>query len=68
MEFLPKKLPAIIVLPALCAALFCFAGCSTSDKYHNKKHVDTFKKDMNSMHKDIDRMLGIDAPSTLVED
>ena len=68
MKCLPKMLPAVIIPPALCVALFCFAGCSVSDKYHNKKHVDTFKKDMNSMHKDIDRMLGIDAPSTLVED
>ena len=64
MEFLPKKLPAFIVITALCVALFCFAGC----RYHYRKHVDTFKKDMNSMHKDIDRLLGIDEPSTLVED
>lgn len=68
MKCLSKKFPAIIVLPPLCAALFCLAGCSTSDKYHNKKHVDTFKKDMNSMHKDIDRVLGIDTSSTLTED
>lgn len=68
MKSLPKILPAVIVLPAICAALFCFAGCSTSDEYHGKKHGDTFRKDMNSMHKDIDRMLGLDAPSTLVED
>jgi len=68
MKYLPKTLPVVIVLPFICTALFCFAGCSTSDTYHGKKHNDTFKKDMNSMHKDIDRMLGIDEPSTLVEE
>ncbi len=50
------------------AALSCLAGCFTTDKYHNKRHIDTIKKDMGSMHKDIDRVLGLDEPSPLVDE
>lgn len=49
-------------------ALYCLAGCVTTDKYHNKRHIDTIKKDMGSMHKDIDRVLGLDEPSPLVDE
>lgn len=50
------------------AALSCLAGCLTTDKYHNKKHIETIKKDMGSMHKDIDRVLGLDEPSPLADE
>lgn len=49
------------------AVLGCLTGCFTTDKYHNKKHLDTMKKDIGSAHKDIDRVLGLDEPSPLVE-
>ena len=50
------------------AALWSLTGCFTTNKYHNKKHLDTVKKDIGSMHKDIDRVLGLDEPSPLVEE
>ncbi len=43
-------------------------GCFTADTYHNKRHLDTMRKDMNAAHKDIDRVLGLDEPSPLVEE
>ncbi|MCF6156023.1 MAG: hypothetical protein E3K36_12415 [Candidatus Brocadia sp.] len=50
------------------AVFGCLAGCSATDEYHNKRHLDTMKKDMSSAHKDIDRVLGLDEPSSLVEE
>ena len=47
---------------------WCLTGCSITDEYHNKRHLDTIKKDISSAHKDVDRVLGIDEPSPLVED
>lgn len=50
------------------AVLGCLTGCFTTDTYHKKKHADTIKKDMDSAHRDIDRVLGLDEPSPLVEE
>ena len=61
-------LPTIISSIICAAALWCLTGCLTTDKYHNKKHIDTIKKDIGSAHKDIDRVLGLDEPSPLVEE
>jgi len=61
-------LPAVISSILCAAALWSLTGCITTDKYHNKKHIDTVKKDIGSMHKDIDRVLGLDEPSPLVEE
>lgn len=47
--------------------LWVLAGCSTTDKYHNKRHIDTIMKDLDSAHRDIDRVFGLDEPSPLVE-
>lgn len=50
-------------------SLFGFlASCSSTDKYHNKRHMDNIKKDMDSTHRDIDHVLGLDEPSNLVEE
>lgn len=58
-----------IVLPIAGATiLWCLTGCITTDKYHNKRHIDTMKKDLGSAHKDVDRVLGLDEPSPLVEE
>jgi type VI protein secretion system component VasK len=48
--------------------LGCLTGCFTTDRYHNKRHLDTIKKDIGSAHKDTDRVLGLDEPSPLVEE
>jgi hypothetical protein len=53
------------MIAAVCG---CLTGCFTTDKYHNKKHLDTIKKDIDSAHKDIDRVLGLDEPSPLVDE
>jgi len=64
-----KTFLAILISSIICvAALWSLTGCFTTDKYHNKKHIDTIKKDIGSMHKDIDRVLGLDEPSPLVEE
>jgi hypothetical protein len=47
--------------------LFFLTGCCPSDKCHSKKHLDAMKEDLNSAHKDIDSLLGLDKPSSLVE-
>ncbi|MCC7211927.1 MAG: hypothetical protein E3K40_13155 [Candidatus Brocadia sp.] len=44
------------------------ASCSSSDKYHNKRHLDTIKKDLDSAHRDTDYVLGLDEPSILREE
>ena len=54
-------------LSIIAASLLPLTGCFTTDKYHNKKHIDTFEKNMDSVHKDIDRVLGVDVLSPLVE-
>ncbi len=48
--------------------LWNLTGCFTTDKYHNKKHIDTMKKDIQAAHRDFDRVLGLDEPSPLVEE
>jgi len=64
-----KKFLSILISSIICAAaLWSLTGCFTTDKYHDKKHIDTIKKDIGSMHKDIDRVLGLDEPSPLVEE
>ena len=68
MHIIRNKFISIGILLIIATILLPLTGCFTTDKYHNKKHVDTFEKDMNSMHKDIDRVLGIDVPSPLVEE
>ncbi|OHC02127.1 MAG: hypothetical protein A2Z57_15150 [Planctomycetes bacterium RIFCSPHIGHO2_12_39_6] len=65
-----KKKVSILPMLFLSMSLFfplCLTGCFTTDKHHNKEHIDTMKKDMGLMHKDIDRALGLDEPSPLVE-
>ncbi len=57
----------IVLSIASIAILLSLTGCFTTDSYHNKQHINTINKDMDSMHKDIDRVLGIDEPSPLVE-
>lgn len=57
----------IVLFLVSIAILLCLTGCFTTDSYHNKKHINTIGKDMDSMHKDIDKVLGIDEPSPLVE-
>ncbi|MCR4293000.1 MAG: hypothetical protein NUV76_09010 [Candidatus Kuenenia sp.] len=53
-------------LPAfLIAALTYFTGCSST---HCKRHIDTIKTDLDSLHKDVDTVLGLDKPSSLVEE
>lgn len=59
---------AIIFPIVSVVALWCFPGCFTTDKYHNKRHIDTMKKDIDSAHKDIDRVFGLDEPSPLVDE
>ena len=61
------SISTVILSIASIAAIWYLTGCSATDKYHNKKHIDTISKDIGSMHKDIDRVLGIDEPSPLVE-
>lgn len=64
-----KTFLSTVIFSILCAAaLWSLTGCFTTDKYHNKKHIDTIKQDISSMHKDIDRVLGLDEPSPLVEE
>lgn len=58
----------IIFLIISTAAPSFLAGCFTTDKYHKEKHLDTMKKDIDSTHKDIDWVLGLDEPSPLVEE
>lgn len=48
-------------------ALLSLTGCSATDEYHNKRHVDTVEKDIGAIHKDIDSVLGLDEPSPLIE-
>ncbi len=65
-----KRKVSILPMLFLSMSLFfplCLAGCFTTDKYHNKKHIDTVKEDIGLMHKDIDRALGLDESSPLVE-
>ncbi|MDN3515562.1 MAG: hypothetical protein NG747_14350 [Candidatus Brocadia sp.] len=50
------------------AVLGCLTGCFTTDTYHNEKHSDTIRKDIDAAHRDIDRVLGLDEPSPLVEE
>ncbi|HHT9129662.1 MAG TPA: hypothetical protein ACFYEC_02215 [Candidatus Brocadiaceae bacterium] len=54
-------------LSIIATILLPLTGCFTIDKYHNKKHIDTFEKNMDLVHKDIDRVLSVDVPSPLVE-
>lgn len=61
-------LSTIIFSTMIAAFSGCLTGCFTTDKYHNKKHFDTIKKDIDSAHKDIDTVLGLDEPSPLVEE
>jgi len=58
----------IISIPLIFFPVVYLSGCSSTDKYHNKKHADTIKKDLNSLHKDIDKVLGLDEPSPLTEE
>lgn len=44
------------------------ASCYTTDTYHNKRHMDNIKKDIDSTHRDVDHVLGLDEPSNLVEE
>ncbi|MBU6391069.1 MAG: hypothetical protein KGJ87_01975 [Planctomycetota bacterium] len=68
MHIIRNKFIPIAVLSIVTTILLPLTGCFTTDKYHNKKHVDTFEKNMDSVHKDIDRVLGIDEPSSLIEE
>lgn len=68
MHIIRNKFIPIAVLSIIAAILLPLTGGFTTDKYHNKKHVDTFEKNMDSVHKDIDRVLGIDEPSSLIEE
>lgn len=61
-------LPRIIFLILGIIILWYIPGCFTTDEYHNKKHIDTMKKDINSMHRDIDKVFGLDEPSPLVDE
>jgi len=64
-----KTFLSTVISSILCAAaLWSLTGCFTTDKYHNKRHIDTIKQDVGSMHKDIDRVFGLDKPSPLVEE
>jgi len=50
-------------------SLFGFlASCSSTDKYHNKRHMDNVKTDLDSAHRDVDHVLGMDEPSILREE
>ena len=67
----PKQktiLSAFILSMLSVSALWCLTGCFTTDTYHNKKYIDTIEKDLDSAHKDLDRVLGLDEPSPIVED
>lgn len=44
------------------------ASCSSTDKFHNKRHIDNVKKDIDSAHRDVDHVLGLDEPSILREE
>ena len=69
MHMKQKTFLSILISSIICAvALWSLTGCFTTDKYHNKKHIDAIKKDIGSMHKDIDRVLVLDEPSPLVEE
>ncbi|KKO20201.1 MAG: hypothetical protein DCC43_05995 [Candidatus Brocadia sp.] len=57
------------ILLMASVSLFGFlASCSSTDKYHNKRHLDTIKKDLDSAHRDTDHILGLDEPSILTEE
>jgi len=43
------------------------SGCYTFNKSHNASHNRALKKDMESLHKDIDSFLGTAKPSMLTE-
>jgi len=58
-----------IILFVVSVSLFGFlASCSSTDKYHNKRHMDNVKKDLDSAHRDVDHVLGLDEPSILQEE
>lgn len=64
-----KIVPQKSILFLISISILGFlASCSSSDKYHNKRHMDNIKKDMDSTHRDIDHVLGLDEPSNLVEE
>lgn len=62
-----KNIIPIILLIMGAIALFPLVGCSATDKYHNKRKMDTVEKDIDAVHKDIDSVLGLDEPSPLLE-
>ncbi|TVM04232.1 MAG: hypothetical protein CV087_00915 [Candidatus Brocadia sp. WS118] len=58
-----------IILFMVSISLFGFlASCSSTDKYHNKRHMDNVKTDLDSAHRDVDHVLGMDEPSILREE
>jgi hypothetical protein len=59
-------LPVILSIMGTIA-LFPLTGCSATDKYHNKRKIDIIEKDVDAVHQDIDNVLGLDAPSPLLE-
>ncbi|MCF6150152.1 MAG: hypothetical protein E3K37_16010 [Candidatus Kuenenia sp.] len=61
-----KKFKLHFFLPVIfITSLPYFAGCSST---HSKEHIDTIKTDLNSLHKDVDKVLGLDKPSSLIEE
>ncbi|HHT9111091.1 MAG TPA: hypothetical protein ACFYDZ_08045 [Candidatus Brocadiaceae bacterium] len=62
-----KNIIPIILSIMGAIALFPLTGCFTTDKYHNKRQMDTIGKDIGAVHKDIDNVLGLDEPSPLLE-
>lgn len=58
----------IILFMVSVSLLGFLASCYTTDTYHNKSHMDNIKKDIDSTHRDIDHVLGLDEPSNLVEE
>ncbi|MBE7446835.1 MAG: hypothetical protein HS132_17060 [Planctomycetia bacterium] len=57
----------LFLIISTTASLF-LPGCFTTDKYHNEKHLDTIKNDLDAAHSDTDWVLGLDEPSSLVEE
>jgi hypothetical protein len=68
MQTKQKKSLSVFIVSMLSASIFwCLTSCFTTDTYHNKKHIDTIKKDLVAAHQDLDRALGVDKPSPVME-
>lgn len=59
-----RKALGICVLLAVLAGL---PGCLVRDRDHNRDHFLTIRRDLHSMHRDVDHMMKWHEPSNLVD-